>query len=176
MQLLLKSLRLEMFYYVLCCLPQWFHLCSFSLARLCERRKKTTNMQPKFWLFTSRVLWHCVRLYTEGNPIIGLEYVNQGFYKFQWLDFDGRVNSSVQQCLFGDQFTFSPHLFDIIGYQITSFGFKDLVYTFGGTLVCLDRQRRRIISQSSSGCISPPFNQADDGSRMRFSRGSSPQR
>lgn len=57
-------------------------------------------MQPKFWLFTSRVLWHCVRLYTEGNPIIGLEYVNQGFYKFQWLDFDGRVNSSVQQCLF----------------------------------------------------------------------------
>lgn len=35
----------------------------------------------------------------------------------------------------------------------------------GGTLVCLDRQRRRIISQSSSGCILPPFNQADDGSR-----------
>lgn len=138
-----------------------------SVSHVCvkDRRKKTTNMQPKFWLFPSRVLWHCVRLYTEGNPIIGLEYVNQGFYKFQWSDFDGCVNSSVQQCLFGDQFTFSPHLFDIIGYQITSFGFKDLVYAFGGTLVCLDRQRRHIISQSSSGCISPPFNQADDGSR-----------
>lgn len=35
----------------------------------------------------------------------------------------------------------------------------------GGTLVCLNRQRRHIISQSSSGCISPPFNQTDDGSR-----------
>lgn len=54
-----KCLRLEMFYYVLCCLPQWFHSWSFSLARLCERQKtKTTNMQPQFWLFTSRVLWH----------------------------------------------------------------------------------------------------------------------
>lgn len=88
-------------------------------------------MQPQFWLFTSGVLWHSVHLYIDGNPILGLEYVNQVFYKFQWSDFDGRVNSSVQQRLFGDQFTFCPHLFDIIGYEITFFDFKDLVCAFG---------------------------------------------
>lgn len=151
------------------CPNGFIHVAWVSLICVTDRRQKTTNMQPQFWLFTSWVLWHSIRLYTEGNPIIGTckPGVFPLFWLLQWSDFDGHASSSVQQCLFGDQFTFWPHLFDIIGFQKTFFDFKALVCAFGrdSGLSAQTKETYSIISQSSSGCISPPFNQADDGSR-----------